>query len=242
MSNIWSDGRWILASVALCCVACGGREASEVPVRVESVAFDQTAQAPVIFLHEDKGERRLPIWIGLAEAQAIAMRLQGINPPRPQTHDLLKAVLDQTGAEVRKVVVTELRDGVYYARIHLVVGRGVVEVDSRPSDAIALALRSGSPIFVAPPVFEASKGSSPPAGSGPDLRARGNGTEGTLGPVVASDSWQPQPRGRRALGPSTVGAATHIVSYTLGTGRRMGARSPWSEFLLQLRLGLGLRT
>lgn len=176
MNKMRINSKRLLPVAFLYCCACGGREALEVPVRVEGVAFDQAAQAPVIFLHEEKGERRLPIWIGLAEAQAIAMKLEGITPPRPQTHDLLKAVLDRTGAEVKKVVVTELREGVYYARIHLSVGRGTVEVDSRPSDAIALALRSGSPIFVARPVFEASKDSAPPPGSGPDLRAEANGT------------------------------------------------------------------
>ncbi len=150
--------------------ACHTKQTPEVLVRVEAVAFDRASQSPVLVLQEEKGERRLPIWIGPAEAHAIALELERITPARPLTHDLMKAVLERTGALVEKVVVTDLRDGIYYARIFLRSGRQVVELDSRPSDAVALAVRVKSPIYVAPAVFEASKGSPAREGGEPDLR------------------------------------------------------------------------
>jgi bifunctional DNase/RNase len=91
----------------------------------------------------------LPIWIGPAEAQAIAMQIQGINPPRPLTHDLIKTMLDGVGVEFQKVVIQTLQDSTYHASIYLHAGRHDLQIDSRPSDAIALAVRFHRPIFVA---------------------------------------------------------------------------------------------
>jgi len=91
----------------------------------------------------------LPIWIGPTEAQAIAMQMQGVNPPRPMTHDLIKTILDQTGVELQRVVIQTLKDSTYYASICLHTSRQDLQIDSRPSDAIALAIRFHRPIFVA---------------------------------------------------------------------------------------------
>jgi bifunctional DNase/RNase len=106
---------------------------------------------PIVLLREVTGERYLPIWIGAVEATAIAFAQQGVVPPRPLTHDLMKDVLDAMGQELTEVQITEMRDGVFYA--NLVFGSGV-EVGARPSDSIALALRTGSRIMCAEEVLD----------------------------------------------------------------------------------------
>ena len=123
-------------------------------VQVRHVGFDRQANSPVVILEDADQARFLPIWIGPFEARAIAMELEGVPAPRPLTHDLIKNILEQVGVQFQKIVVSALRENTYYARIHLTSADGQVEVDSRPSDAIALALRFGRPIFVAPGIFE----------------------------------------------------------------------------------------
>ena len=118
--------------------ADGVREVEVVGVRVE-----MPSNQPIVLLREAAGERYLPIWIGAVEATAIAFAQQGVVPPRPLTHDLLRDVLEATGNEVSEIRITEMRDNVFYAL--LVLGSGV-EVSARPSDSIALALRTGSRI------------------------------------------------------------------------------------------------
>ncbi len=153
MIRLWTTLRvclWavVLASAASLC-SCRAKENAEVEVEVRSVGFDNASQAPVVILQDHDRKLALPIWIGPAEAQAIAMQMQGISPPRPMTHDLIKTMLDQAGVGVQKVVIRELKESTYFARIYLHTGRQDLEVDSRPSDAIALAVRFHSPIFVA---------------------------------------------------------------------------------------------
>ncbi len=138
----------LLAGAASLC-ACRAKEKTEVEVEVRSVGFDNASQAPVVVLQDHDRKLALPIWIGPAEAQSIAMQMQGVNPPRPMTHDLIKTMLDQAGVEFRKVVIRDLKESTYFARIYLHTGRQDLEIDSRPSDAIALAVRFHSPIFVA---------------------------------------------------------------------------------------------
>lgn len=106
---------------------------------------------PIVLLREADGHRYLPIWVGAVEATAIAYAQQGVVPPRPLTHDLLRDVLDAVGAELAEVRITALRDGVFYATLHFASG---VEVSARPSDAIALALRADVPIFGADEVLD----------------------------------------------------------------------------------------
>lgn len=108
------------------------------------------SQQPIILLREASGERYLPIWIGAVEATAIAFAQQGVVPPRPLTHDLLKDILDATGHELNEVRITEVRDGVFYATLVL----GTIEVSARPSDSIALALRTGSRIVCSEDVLD----------------------------------------------------------------------------------------
>jgi bifunctional DNase/RNase len=116
-------------------------------MKVRRVALDQQNN-PVVLLVDEEETIALPIWIGQAEAMAIAMRLQGVQPPRPMTHDLLTTVLEQLSATVTRIVVSDVRDATYFAEIHLARNGSQMIVDSRPSDAIALALRVEAPIFV----------------------------------------------------------------------------------------------
>src|SRR5580658_9564877 len=114
-------------------------------VRLSAVRVDLSSNTPVVLLQEVEGNRALPIFIGPPEATAIAFALQGIEVPRPMTHDLMKDLLDALGARVLRVVVTEVRDSTYFAEIHLQQGNRRVEMSSRPSDAIALAARTQAP-------------------------------------------------------------------------------------------------
>jgi bifunctional DNase/RNase len=102
---------------------------------------------PIVLLKEREGERYLPIWIGYMEAQAIAYALQGVVTPRPMTHDLMKNVLEEIGVHVERIVITELRDGTFYATIQMSRDGSKYDISSRPSDAIALAVRVNVPIF-----------------------------------------------------------------------------------------------
>ncbi len=113
-----------------------------------------TGGAYAILLKEIDGNRRLPIIIGAFEAQAIALEIEGIKPPRPLTHDLLKNVIDNLGATVLEVIIDDLRDNTFFAKIILEIATLTNEVDSRPSDAIALAVRAQVPIYVAESVME----------------------------------------------------------------------------------------
>ena len=117
-------------------------------VQVKSVILDPRTNQPIVVLEDKKNGRILPIWIGPAEAQAIMMQLEGIQPPRPMTHDLLHNMIEGLKAQVLHVIITELRSGTFYAHIEMKSDDRSFSIDSRPSDAIALALRTRSPIFV----------------------------------------------------------------------------------------------
>jgi bifunctional DNase/RNase len=122
------------------------REVDVIGVRVE-----MPSNQPIVLLRESSGERYLPIWVGAVEATAIAFAQQGVVPPRPLTHDLLKDLLTATGNELTEVQITEVRDGIFYAMLILTDG---IEVSARPSDSIALALRTGSRIVCADDVLD----------------------------------------------------------------------------------------
>jgi uncharacterized protein len=111
------------------------------------VRVELPTNQPIVLLKEDEGERYLPIWIGAAEAAAIAFALQGVVTPRPMTHDLMKNLLDEVGAQVQRIEITELREGTYYANINMRMNGSAYEISARPSDAIALAVRVEAPIF-----------------------------------------------------------------------------------------------
>jgi hypothetical protein len=123
---------------------------------IYGVSFDMVGKQPILLLKTQDGNRFLPIWIGSSEATAILMKLQGVETPRPMTHDLLSEVVRQLNAEVARVTVTELRDNTFIAQITVRGESGEIELDSRPSDALALAVRVDAPIFAADKVIEDS--------------------------------------------------------------------------------------
>ena len=126
-------------------------------MKVRGLALDPLSNLPIIILRDDEEKRSLPIWIGIYEANAIALELEKIETPRPMTHDLIKNILETIEARVQKVVVTDLKENTFYAVLHLQVGSTEYTVDSRPSDAIALALRVGAPIYVDEEVVRKAK-------------------------------------------------------------------------------------
>ena len=123
---------------------------------IYGVSFDMVGKQPIVLLRTLDGTKFLPIWIGHPEAAAILMKLQGTPTPRPMTHDLVTDMLGELNASVSKVSVTELRENTFYAQITLQVNGSEIEIDSRPSDAIALAVRSDAKIFVADEVIDDS--------------------------------------------------------------------------------------
>ena len=118
---------------------------------------DPITNMPVIVLREIHGQRVLPIWVGVFEANAIQLQMEGVQTPRPMTHDLLKTVIEELGGHVERVVVCDLRDNTFYATLHVLSPSGPRTVDARPSDAIALALRSGARIFVEEAVIQSAR-------------------------------------------------------------------------------------
>jgi len=130
----------------------------EIEMTIKGLMIDPITNMPIVILKDSRGNRILPIWVGIFEANAIALQIENISTPRPMTHDLLKNVLSDLEARVEKIVVSELKDNTFYAMIYLNRGGEILAVDSRPSDAIALALRTKSPIFVEEAVVESAKG------------------------------------------------------------------------------------
>jgi uncharacterized protein len=143
-----------------------------IEVTVAHLGLDRTTNSPVVILREKDGTRVLPIWIGPAEASAIAMEMQGIRPPRPMTHDLLKSVILGLGAVVQRIVISALKDKTYFAELWLARDDHIFQLDARPSDSIALALRVSATIFTDPDLLEegADEGDTPP--SDPSLDAQ----------------------------------------------------------------------
>ena len=125
-------------------------------MHVYGVSFDLVGKQPIVLLKTMEGNRFLPIWIGHAEAAAILMKLQNAATPRPMTHDLVTDILGELGAKVTQVAVTELRENTFFAQLTIQQDGSEVEIDSRPSDAIALAVRADAPIFVADEVIDDS--------------------------------------------------------------------------------------
>jgi bifunctional DNase/RNase len=128
-----------------------------VEMKVRGLALDPVTNMPIIILRDDDDKRSLPIWVGIPEANAIALELEKIAPPRPMTHDLMKNILEAVDARVVKIVVTDLKENTFFAVLHLQVGDTEYTVDSRPSDAIALALRVAAPIYVNEDVVRKAK-------------------------------------------------------------------------------------
>ena len=131
-------------------------------MKVHRLLLDPNTNSPIVVLQDEQSGSLLPIWIGIFEAHSIAMKMEGVEPTRPMTHDLLRSFFDVTKGMVERVEVVDLVDNTYFARIYFYLNQQAFALDSRPSDAIALALRTISPIFVANHVLEKSK-IEPPA-------------------------------------------------------------------------------
>lgn len=125
--------------------------------KIKGLMMDPITNSPIVILQDVERNTLLPIWVGIFEANAIALQIERVDTPRPMTHDLLKNVLNHFDAEVERIVVTELKDNTFYAVIHLLRGGRPMVIDSRPSDAIALALRTDAPIFVTEEVIQNSR-------------------------------------------------------------------------------------
>ncbi len=129
----------------------------QVEMTIKGLMVDPVTNMPIIILRDQEGQRVLPIWVGVFEANAIALQIENIATPRPMTHDLLRNVITDLKAQVRKIVVSDLKENTFYALIYLTVNGDTVAVDARPSDAIALALRVRAPIFVEDAVIDSAK-------------------------------------------------------------------------------------
>jgi hypothetical protein len=130
----------------------------EIEMTIKGLMIDPITNMPIVILKDKVGERVLPIWVGVFEANAIALQIENISTPRPMTHDLIKNILTEIEADVQRIVVSDLRDNTFYAMIYLDRDGETIAIDARPSDAIALALRTRSPIFVEDSVVESAKG------------------------------------------------------------------------------------
>lgn len=126
----------------------------QIEMTIKGLMVDPITNMPIVILRDKDGQRILPIWVGIFEANAIALQIENIATPRPMTHDLLRNIIHDLSADVQKIVVCDLKENTFYALIYLTVNGGVVAVDARPSDAIALALRTRAPIFVEESVID----------------------------------------------------------------------------------------
>ena len=129
----------------------------QIEMTIKGLMVDPVTNMPIVILRDKDGQKVLPIWVGIFEANAIALQIENIATPRPMTHDLLRNVIQDLKASVQKIVVCDLQENTFYALIYLSLNGGTVAIDARPSDAIALALRARAPIFVEDRVIDNAK-------------------------------------------------------------------------------------
>src|SRR3990167_5003528 len=129
----------------------------QIEMSIKGLMVDPITNMPIVILRDKDGQKMLPIWVGIFEANAIALQIENIETPRPLNHDLLRNVIQDLKASVQKVVICDLQENTFYALIYLDVNSATVAIDARPSDAIALALRSRAPIFVEDTVIDHAK-------------------------------------------------------------------------------------
>jgi bifunctional DNase/RNase len=129
----------------------------QIEMTIKGLMVDPVTNLPIIILRDKEGQRVLPIWVGIFEANAIALQIENVSTPRPMTHDLLRNVIHDLNASVQKIVVCDLQENTFYALIYLSMSGDTLAIDARPSDAIALALRTRAPIFVEDSVIDNAK-------------------------------------------------------------------------------------
>ena len=132
-----------------------------IPMSIKGLMLDPVSNSPIVVLKDEEEKFFLPIWVGIFEANAIALQLENVSTPRPMTHDLLRNMIAELDARVIRVVINDLRDSTFFAQIRVITGERTLELDARPSDAIALALRADAPIYVAQSVLEQAQTISP---------------------------------------------------------------------------------
>ena len=147
-----------------------------VPMSIKGLMLDPVSNSPIVVLKDDEEKFFLPIWVGIFEANAIALQLENVATPRPMTHDLLKSAIAQLDARVTRIVINDLKDSTFFAQIRVMVSRAggdtMLELDARPSDAIALALRTEAPIFVAQSVLDQAQTITPDSDDDSDEKAK----------------------------------------------------------------------
>jgi len=143
-----------------------------VAMSIKGLMLDPVSNSPIVVLKDDQEKFFLPIWVGIFEANAIALQLENITTPRPMTHDLLRNMISELNAQVIRVVINDLRDSTFFAQIRLITDGKTLELDARPSDAIALALRTEAPIFVAQSVLDQAQAISPDSGEEQDEKLK----------------------------------------------------------------------
>src|SRR5687767_3373790 len=136
-------------------------ESHLVAMSIKGLMLDPVSNSPIVVLKDEDDKFFLPIWVGIFEANAIALQLENVTTPRPMTHDLLRNMIAELNAQVTRIVINDLRDSTFFAQIRLLMGGKTLELDARPSDAIALALRTEAPIFVAQSVLEQAQTVAP---------------------------------------------------------------------------------
>lgn len=141
-----------------------------VPMTIKGLMLDPVSNSPIVVLKDGQEKIFLPIWVGIFEANAIALQLENVSTPRPMTHDLMRNLMKAIEARVEKVVISDLRESTFYAVIHISVAGKTIDVDARPSDAIAIALRTEAPIFVDQSVLDQAQTIAPDEGEGDQLK------------------------------------------------------------------------
>ena len=142
----------------------------EIEMSIKGLMVDPITNTPIVLLHDSERQRVLPIWVGPLEANAIVLQIENISSPRPMTHDLLRNAIHGLNGDVKKIVVSDLKENTFYAPIHILVGGETIIVDARPSDAIALALRTRAPIFAEDSVISDAKATDAVPGKGDSER------------------------------------------------------------------------
>ncbi|MCB0320739.1 MAG: bifunctional nuclease family protein [Bdellovibrionales bacterium] len=203
---------------------------SAIEMFVGGLVLDPNTQAPVVVLKDESGEVHLPIWIGVAEATSIASAIKEVQMARPLTHDLMMEVIAESGFRVERIVITELRESTYFAELILTQGDKAVIFDSRPSDAIALALRASAPIFVSEDVLKQAQITFQQQQSGEDKQSVG----GENVPVSDSEVENAQASNPAAADATTADAPQPEEADPLIKNFKNIDKEKWSEMLAEL--------
>lgn len=208
-------------------------EETAIEMFVGGLMMDPNTQAPVVVLKDESGDVILPIWIGVPEATSIASALKQVQMSRPLTHDLMKDVFDQLGVVVQRVVIHDLRESTYFAELVVTFGDKVMILDSRPSDALALAVRTSAPIFVLTKVLEAAKVlfSNAAEGQSEEADRQERGSEGEISEEQSGD---PENATGQERGPDSAASTKNDESFEKVSDFRVIDKDKWKDLLADL--------